>query len=397
MTASRGRVLIVDDNELNLRVLSDMLERSGYEIMPALRPDIALDAVQHAIPDVILLDVMMPEMDGYELCRRIHSNPGMQRIPVLFISAATDGESILKGFEAGAVDYIAKPFQFQEVLARVRTHMELHQTRQRLAHSEKMAAIGQLAAGTAHEINNLLAYVLSNLNTLNAYGMQLRDAVARLEDLVKGIETGPLKAHINGDLAEIRKHHDLDYIFADFPSLVDNMRDGLKRVAGIVRGLRDFAHPSNTKKAEVDIVAEVSRALELAQVELKYVGSVRRDLQPVPLVSAVASQLGQVFVSILVNAAQILEGRSDGVITVSTSSDSGFVRVRICDNGNGIDPAIKAHIFDPFFTTKDVGKGTGMGLSIAHSIIVDHAGTIEVESEKGTGTCFLISLPELLR
>ncbi len=371
-----------------------MLERSGYGIMPAIRPEIALQALEEAIPDVVLLDVMMPEMDGYELCRRIHDYPGMQRVPVLFVSAAADSESVLRGFEAGAVDFITKPFQFQEVLARVRTHMELHQTRQRLAHSEKMAAIGQLAAGTAHEINNPLAYVMSNLSMLNAYGMQMRDAVTKAFDLLA--EYGR-KADPDGwedRVRTIRKEHDLEYIGDDFRPLVDNMRDGLKRVAEIVRGLRDFAHPSNTKKTEVDLSDEAERALELAHSELKYVSEVKKELAPLTKVMAVPSQIDQVLVSILVNAAQALEDRQDGEIVVRSGEDDDGVFVEVRDNGPGMDRSTVDRVFDPFFTTKDVGKGTGMGLAIAHGIVDDHFGRLDVTSEPETGTVFRVFLPK---
>lgn len=142
MAPNRGRVLIADGNELDLLVLPEMLKRSGYEVVTVFRANQVLEELRNTVPDVVLLDITMPDMGGYELCGRIHEMPDLQRVPVLFICAATDGESVLHGFDAGGVDYIVKPFRHREVLARVLIHTEMHRTRKRLAHAERMAAIG---------------------------------------------------------------------------------------------------------------------------------------------------------------------------------------------------------------------------------------------------------------
>lgn len=262
---------------------------------------------------------------------------------------------------------------------------QLKQARDQLMQSEKMASIGQLAAGVAHEINNPIGYVRSNLTSLKEYSqslLTLNDAFAKaLGDRFNEPE-----------LSRLCEEHDLEFIREDLPSLLDESSDGIERVEKIIRSLRDFSRTDSGEMEELDIHQCLNKTLAVARNEIKYRATVKCDYGELPRISAVDSQLGQVFLNLFVNAAQAIEDQ--GEITVTTrQTDNGCVEIRISDTGSGIPPENINRLFDPFFTTKPVGKGTGLGLSLSYGIIQRHQGTMAVESEPGRGTTFILSLP----
>lgn len=264
-----------------------------------------------------------------------------------------------------------------------------------LMQSAKMASIGQLAAGVAHEINNPTGFVSSNLNTLKGYMEDLnglvtayqglKNAVAadfspgtELHDLVEKIET------IEGEI-------DLEFIRQDMGDLIHDCRQGTDRIKKIVEDLKHFAHPGQDKVQDTDINKELETTLSVVRNELKYKATVVQQLGDLPIIKANPQQLNQVFVNILVNAAQAIDQM--GEIRIRTYTSDGFARIEISDNGSGIAAEHLGKIFEPFFTTKEVGKGTGLGMNIAYNIIKKHKGAIEVDSEVGVGTTFSIKLP----
>lgn len=257
---------------------------------------------------------------------------------------------------------------------------KVEDAQQQLLQSEKMAAIGQLAAGVAHEINNPIGFVNSNLGTLKTY----------IENLMAVVD-----AYENGDPARIenaRGKADLEFLREDLPSLVNESQEGLSRVTKIVQDLKDFSHVDQAELQEADLNAGIESTLNVVWNELKYKAEVVRELTDIPLVSCVPAQINQVFMNLLVNAAQAIEQR--GKITVRSGTENGFVWFEIEDTGKGMSEEVRRRIFEPFYTTKPIGKGTGLGLSISYDIIVKkHSGRLDVSSTLGVGTTFRIWLP----
>ncbi len=263
---------------------------------------------------------------------------------------------------------------------------KLEETHVQLLQSEKLASIGQLAAGVAHEINNPIGFVNANLNTLKTWVGSLLDIVAMQEPLV-----GTLPAE---DVAPLRKAWeaaDIDYVRDDILSLIDESIDGATRVRRIVQDLRDFSRPGSKEWCFVDLHAGLESTLNVVHNEIKYKAKVVREFGVLPLVECVPSQLNQVFMNMLVNAAQAIS--EHGTITIRTAYDANTVNIAFSDTGIGMTAEVAGKIFDPFFTTKPVGQGTGLGLSVSHGIIERHGGHIDVSSEIGQGTTFTVRLP----
>ncbi len=264
---------------------------------------------------------------------------------------------------------------------------KMEEAQNQIMQSEKMAAIGQLAAGVAHEINNPVGFVNSNLGTLGHY-------VDQLLRLVDGYATAAEAAGLQSSpqLAAVRDEADLSFLRQDIVALLGESRDGLDRVKKIVQDLKDFSHVDEAEWQEADLNAGLESTLNVVWNELKYKTDVARDYGELPRVRCVPGQINQVFMNMLLNAAQAIDER--GTITVRTAPEgSGFVRVEIADTGRGMPPEVLKHIFEPFFTTKPVGKGTGLGLSLSWDIVKKHGGRIEVDSAPGKGTIFRIVLP----
>lgn len=261
-----------------------------------------------------------------------------------------------------------------------------------LVQNEKLAMLGTLAAGIAHEINNPMAFVHANLESLTDYLEPYRQLVALQREALDlpESEQQSLKQKIAKHVAAA----DLDFFEEELEEMLTDTRDGLARVREIVGNLRSFARTHTQERAPSDIVAGLQSTLKLLNAQFRTEVIVQQNLQPLPQVHCNLSELNQVFLNLLVNAGHALEGRSGATISISTAVlDADRVEIKISDNGIGMSEAVKEQIFVPFFTTKPVGKGTGMGMSIAYGIIVDHGGEIEVESVEGEGTTFTITLP----
>lgn len=272
-------------------------------------------------------------------------------------------------------------------------YKKLQQTQTQLIQSEKMASIGQLAAGIAHEINNPAGFVSSNLKTLEDYISDLKsllDAYDYLEKVCKKIEDNRIKEAIEKVERE-KDDVDLSFLLTDIDQIIQESQEGMKRIARIVKDLREFSHAGSDKPEYADINRCLESTLNIVWNELKYKAEVETILGDIPGVLCYPQQLNQVFMNILVNAVQAIKER--GKITVKTFAENEHVIVEISDTGDGIPPESLSRIFEPFFTTKPVGKGTGLGLSVAYAIIQKHGGHISVRSEMGKGTCFTVSIP----
>jgi two-component system NtrC family sensor kinase len=280
------------------------------------------------------------------------------------------------------------------------TIKQLQKTQAQIIQSEKMASIGQLAAGVAHEINNPVAFVSSNLNTMTQYQAQLAGILQKsmkiVTTLLNGGKAGQLPCSLAAAVAEVQdlaEEIDLEFLYEDFPQLIEESLEGAVRIRQIVSDLKDFAHPGEQERVAADINQGLDTTINIVWNEIKYKATLVRDYGDIPPVIGYPQQLNQVFMNLLVNAAQALE--KDGEIVVKTRFADDHAIVQISDNGCGIPDDIQPKIFDPFFTTKDIGKGTGLGLNMAYNIIKKHNGRIEVDSLVGSGTTFTIILPEM--
>lgn len=406
-------ILVVEDEPINMAFLQTLLQ-GQYQVRTALGGEAALrEVLKHPLPNLILLDILMPGMDGFEVLRRLREDPVTRDIPVIFVTSLINQDDEQKGLELGAVDYIHKPINNIVVLSRVRTHLQaklardmlyrqnlqleqrlvehakaLEQSELALLQSEKMAGMGQLAAGVAHEINNPVGFVSSNLQTLETYLQDLFELIGSYEQV--RAQTGNESSYI--DVTRLREKMDFEFLRTDIFDLLRESRDGIARVRKIIQDLKDFSHAGDSEWLWVDIHRGLDSTLNIVWNELKYKCTVTKHYGDLPQIKCLPSQLNQVFMNLLVNAAQAIETKGDIDITTERAGDDA-VKIRFHDTGKGIPPGIIDKIFAPFFTTKPVGKGTGLGLSVSSGIIKRHQGKLEVTSEVGKGTTFVITLP----
>jgi len=267
------------------------------------------------------------------------------------------------------------------------TNSRLEEAQNQLLQSEKMASIGQLAAGVAHEINNPIGFVGSNLGSLRGYVEPLFSLLAPL----KQAPAQALPAEVREELARVDAAVDLDFVQEDLPQLLNESEEGLARVKKIVQDLKDFSRVDHADWQDADLNAGLDSTLNVVMNEVKYKAEVRKHYGALPRVRCIAAQLNQVFMNLIVNAAHAIAER--GTITLTTQAEDGWVCVGVADTGSGMTEEVKRRIFEPFFTTKPVGKGTGLGLSLSFSIVQKHGGRIEVDSEPGRGTEFRVWVP----
>lgn len=249
-----------------------------------------------------------------------------------------------------------------------------------LLHSEKLASIGQLAAGVAHEINNPIGYVASNMKMLTDYSQSL---IAMIEEITVGMP--------DGQKAQLFEKYDFNFLKQDVPVLAHESEEGLERVIGIIRDLKDFSHIEEAEFVSVNLHQGILSTLNIVSKELKYKAEVTKDFTDLPPIECMPSQINQVVMNLLMNAAHAIE--EQGEICLSTGRNEDWVWFSIRDNGKGIDTELQELIFEPFFTTKPKGQGTGLGLALSRSIIDKHNGRIELESQLGKGSCFKVWLP----
>jgi two-component system, NtrC family, sensor kinase len=461
-------ILLVDDTPANLRLLLGILSEKGYNVRPVSNGLQAISIAKSIPIDLILLDINMPQMDGYEVCQQLKADDQTREIPVIFISALNDVLDKVKAFGVGGVDYITKPFQLEEVLARVETHLEncflqkilqtknqeleatikhLNLTQNQLIESEKMAALGQLIAGIAHEINTPLGAIQASAhNTNSAVSETLSELPKLLHQLneqqqtdffslvnlsiqprprltskeqrkFKRALTQKLEEYQLEDSRNIADHlidmgideQDLDqfqslwqgnqakktikvaYNLTCLKLNADNIFNAVDRASKTIFALKSYSRYDRSGEQQLaDITQGIETVLELYQSQIKRGIEIIRDYQPVSRIWCYPDELVQVWTNLIHNGIQAMNHR--GSLTICVREENDDVMVRVTDNGCGIPEEIRAKIFDPFFTTKAAGEGSGLGLDIVQKIIDKHSGKIDVESQPGE-TKFTVRLP----
>jgi signal transduction histidine kinase len=371
-----AKIMVVEDESIVAKDLELTLKRLGYSV-PATASS-AADALTKAgkhRPDLVLMDIhLQGEIDGIAVARRLRSE---MDIPVIYLTAYADDDTVARARETEPFGYLLKPFNERELRSMLEVAIYKHDAESRLRHSDRMASIGTMAAGVAHEINNPLAYMIANLDFA---AKAVADVTADLVATPRG-QAGddPLVDRLRGA-----------------STAIDDAGTGADRVRNIVAEVGRFARAQETDREPIDLWDALESAIRLSSHHLQHHAVIVRDPGRVPRVLASTQGLEQIFINLLVNASQAMpEGRPQANrIHVKTRTEAdGRAVVEIADTGAGITLEDQSRIFDPFFTTKPVGLGTGLGLSICHRIISDFGGTIVVESALGAGTLFRITLP----
>lgn len=411
-----GFILIVDDNPTNLSVLSQALKSAGFSVRVAEDGQTALQLVARKQPALILLDISMPGMDGFETCQRLKSDLNTARIPIIFMTAFTDTENKVKGLSLGAVDYIGKPFEKEEVIARVRVHLQLkllmdkleekvtegnaclEQAQVQLIQQEKLSSLGQLITGVAHEMNNPISCIVNNIPHAQSYLKELANILLLCEQY---------SDHLPPELQKAIASADLNFILDDLAQLLTSMMLSTQRIQDISKSLRNFARSDTISKVLYNVHEGINSTLLILNHRLKAIGDrpkiqIIKTYGDLPLIECYPGQLNQVFMNILANGIDALEeawqegkliDRLPRISIKTEQINSNLIKITIVDNGIGMTKNVQNKAFEPLFTTKGVGQGTGLGLVIVHEVIEKHQGEITLHSSLGQGTELEILLP----
>jgi len=412
--ASDRRILIVDDEAAVRKMFAEYLGEL-YECTTAASAD---EALAHLAVDsyaLVLVDVLMPGRNGIELLRELVNK--YSDTAVIMVSGIERPQRVLDALRIGAFDYLIKPCEMgvlqmsvERALERrnlVRTALkykadlerknvelanskaELERLQAQIIHSEKMASLGQLAAGVAHELNNPAGFIYGNMDILKGYLTGLIKLLAAYDEIA-------LPPDAARRIATVKKDSSHEQVIGELNSIISDCMEGAERIRDIVQNLRLFSRLDEAEIKKVDLCEGIDSTIRL--LSRYYISGdieLHRDYGDLPAVGCYAGQLNQVWMNLLSNAAQSIDGK--GEVFISTSLEDDWVMVKIRDTGSGIPEEQLQRIFDPFFTTKTVGEGTGLGLSISYGIIERHGGTITVASKMGSGTTFTVKIPLNLR
>jgi len=408
------RVLHLEDDDQDAELVQTTLIHSGgsYVFTRVQSREEFQAAITNQEFDLILSDYGLGDFDGLTALRHIRKISA--DIPFILVSGTIGEEQAIESLKSGATDYILKTRlarlpaaidralkEMAERISRRKAETERQMMEIQLRQAQKLESIGRLAAGVAHEINTPTQYIGDNIMFIRDSLGELMSPLRLFGQLVQAARDNKLDPELLDSAEAAIKTADLDYLMEEMPKAVEQSLQGVDRVTKIVRAMKEFSHPGAAEKTKVDLNHCIDSTLTVARNEWKYVANLVTDFDPnLPPVTCLPGEFNQVILNLIINAAHAIgdtlnpQTSEKGTITVRTRQDGDWVEVRIGDTGSGIPEAARAKIFEPFFTTKSVGKGTGQGLAIARSVIVDkHGGTIRFETELGKGTTFLIRIP----
>ncbi len=402
------KVLIVEDVETDALLLLRELKRGGYEptwerVQTAQSMGAALDREKW---ELCICDYKLPRFSAPAALELLNTT-GLD-LPVVVVSGTVGEEVAVEVMKAGAHDFILKnnlsrlnaaiDRELREAEIRIeRRHLEVQ-----LLQAQKLESIGQLAAGIAHELNTPAQYVGDNTRFLEDAFESLAGILEKYQELMTTVEMGAVTPQILTKLDEALEEADTAFLLKEIPLAIEQSMEGIERVSKLVRAMKEFSHPGAEDMDNNDINRAIETTVTVCRNEWKYVAEMETDLDDgLPMIPCVLGEINQVVLNIIVNAAHAIgennkkkETTDKGTITISTRKNGAHGEIRIQDSGPGIPEQIQPRIFDPFFTTKELGRGTGQGLAISHSTIVQkHGGEIFFETEKGRGTTFVIRLP----
>ena len=425
-------ILVVDDEKFNLRIAQELIETNiaDSRVFLCSIPEEVLQKLEDNHIDIILLDIIMPRITGIDMLKSIRSKIKYNNIQIIMFTGMTDKASFKTCFENGANDFINKPIDFTEFVARMSASVRarknilalkemnhtittqyhklhaitqtLKDTQFNLIQKEKLAALGEIAAGIAHEINNPMGFISSNLDTMNRYLQKIRELIIIYRNFVQLASDehipGADRMREQKSIADIERKLKIDFILNDLTTIIQESRIGVDRVTKIVQSLRNLERTGTENEMVYnDLTPITEEALLIVKHETQFVADIDKQITSPLYVLCNKGQIGQVLLSILLNAIQAVKSlnrESLGKISIKAYRSDEYVICKISDDGPGIKEEHLSRIFDPFFTTKDVGSGVGLGLSVAYDIIVKkHNGELIVDSEFGKGTSFTIKLP----
>jgi two-component system, NtrC family, sensor kinase len=400
------KILVAEDSTVMRLILVHSLKAWQYEIVETADGTEAWERFQQERFPLVLTDWMMPEMNGLELVKKIRASDSADYTYIIILTAKTDKEDLVEAMEAGADDFLIKPCDPNELRVRVREgeriinleqrlaeqNRQLRDTQAALVQSEKLASLGQLAAGMAHEVNNPISYVANNLTVLRRDVTSLTELLAKYRVALESLQT--TRPDLANEMAQWERECDLEWVQENLPLLFKSSLDGISRIRDIVKNLRDFARLDEAEFDELDLNAAVRSTVEVLAHELEATRvAVEFSLcEELPRVLCRPAKIHQVLYNLLLNAIQACQPEGHIVVRTSTENNEN-VTVEVDDHGCGIAPEHLPHIFEPFFTTRPVGGGAGLGLAISYGIVRAHGGSIEVESKLGCGSTFRVRLP----
>jgi len=403
MSDANFQILIAEDDASHTAAIHRQLKKdypnAKISYVKSLR-EYAL-SISERTPSIALLDIHLSDGQSLGLLTSPASDGAF---PIIIMTSFGSQQLAVDAIKAGALDYIVKsPDVFKSISGVIegtlrewkllqekkQMEMQLKDSQARIIQQEKMASIGQLAAGVAHEINNPMGYISSNMSSLGRYVEKLSQFIHVQEEAIEKCADPDTKAEV----AILKKQIKLDYILNDLHNLITESLEGSQRVSKIVQDLKSFSREDKNEPTLSDLNEQIKSTINIVRNEIKYVAELDLRFGDIPPILCHPQQIGQVVMNLLVNAAHAIT--ENGIITLTTSHVSNMIEVTISDNGSGISPENIKKIFEPFFTTKEPGKGTGLGLAISLDIIRKHDGELMVESEPGKGTTFTVRLPAL--
>lgn len=402
MDLSSLNILIVEDDEAHAIAIRRAFRASGITSGVSIVGSLGeyREHLNRQLPDVAIMDLNLPDGRAVEA---LTSPAEDGAFPILLMTSYGNEHIAVEAIKAGAIDYIVKsPDSFNSMAATLERAMrewtlliekkniekQLTESQAQVIQQEKMASIGLLAAGVAHEINNPIGFVSSNLNTLGKYIDKLLQFIEFQGQIIeKKADEATLTA-----IEDMKQRIKLDYLVSDLHELLKETVDGSMRVIKIVQDLQTFSRADNKVAVPTDLTETIMSTVNMVQHEIKYIANLDLRLEKLPPVICRPQHIAQVILNLLMNAVHSISG-NDGLITLAAAQVGDSVEISVTDNGCGILPEHLERIFEPFFTTKEVGRGTGLGLAISHDIVIKHGGELLVESTTGKGTTFTVRLP----